>query len=579
MMILLTGIDVTTGMSMAVQVPDKSPSQFSIECVKSFLLEIGRTEGILQSDKEPGIRMLLSKVASDMGSIQVRTSPAYSSGSLGSLERFHGTLQAQMRTLILQIQIKAGLTITTDHPLMPWLVRHSAWLVSRYLVHSADRRTSYFRRWEREYNSHVCQFGEAIHFKRNQPAHMVQKLELHWNPGIWLGRCTGSNEHIVGTSSRVYKTRSVRRMPESRHWQTELLQSVKGTPSAPRGDGREDPSFLKVPLTPQVETPTPPEQEAEPTDLQPESSSMEVGESSKRRLEEDSSASSKRNRVATISLRGLSPIQVHVNEEITLDSTDEIHGNDVFTQEELKKAKETEMSSMQDFKVFEQVHRDSLTADQQKALITSRWVHRRKGDNLVRSRLVCRGFNEQIADKDDIYAGTPMLSSFRCLLTLSMSRGWEMYTGDVSTAFLHADVRDDGIHVEPPTGEDTDSEGRRVVWRLRKAMYGLRSAPKSWQDHFAGVVMSIGMRRMKSDSSVFVSKNCILMAYVDDIFISAESFVVVQEVVQKLRVQLLLKDTGLPKARIFNQIHWPRTEAPRRLHIHHWNDGVCAPSA
>ena len=202
---------------------------------------------------------------------------------------------------------------------------------------------------------------------------------------------------------------------------------------------------------------------------------------------------------------------------------------------------------MQDFKVFESIYRDDLSSDQQRALITSRWVHRRKADNFVRSRLVCRGFNEQIVDKDDIYAGTPMLSSFRCLLTLSMSRGWEMYTGDVSTAFLHADVRDDGIHVEPPTGEDVDSNGRRIVWKLRKAMYGLRSAPRSWQDHFAGVVMSLGMRRMKSDSSVFVSKNCILMAYVDDIFISAESLAVVQEVVQKLRAQLLLKDTGLLK--------------------------------
>ena len=277
--------------------------------------------------------MLLSKVAWEMGNMQVKTSPAYSSGSLGNLERFHGTLQAQMRTLLLQLHLKVGLDHhTTDHSLMPWLVRHSSWLVSRYLVHSADRRTSYFRRWEREYNSHVCQFGEAVHFKKNQPAHLVQKLELHWTPGIWLGRCTGSNEHIVGTSSRVYKTRSVRRMPESRQWQTELLQSVKGTPSAPRGDGREDPTFLRIPMTPQAETPTPPDHEEGvlQTDI-PESGSsesMDVGESSKRRLEDESSVPSKRNRVALIRIKGLNPIDVHVNEEITLDSMDEVHGNE-----------------------------------------------------------------------------------------------------------------------------------------------------------------------------------------------------------------------------------------------------------
>ena len=96
----------------------------------------------------------------------------------------------------------------------------------------------------------------------------------------------------MGTSSRVYKTRSVRRMPESRQWQTELLQSVKGTPSAPRGDGREDPTFLRIPITPQTETPTPPDHEEAPqpdvTERQ-ETGGMDIGESSKRRLEDDSS--------------------------------------------------------------------------------------------------------------------------------------------------------------------------------------------------------------------------------------------------------------------------------------------------
>ena len=58
-----------------------------------------------------------------------------------------------------------------------------------------------------------------------------------------------------------------------------------------------------------------------------------------------------------------------------------------------------------------------------------------------------------------------------------------VYTADVKTAFLNAEIGEDIVCCQPPD-EWTPTlpvTGEPVVWRLRKALYGLRSAPKRWQ--------------------------------------------------------------------------------------------------
>ncbi len=61
-LVILTGIDCTTGLAFAAQLPSKSPTAHAVHLVKNFLIEVGRTEAILQSDKEPAIRLVLAKV-------------------------------------------------------------------------------------------------------------------------------------------------------------------------------------------------------------------------------------------------------------------------------------------------------------------------------------------------------------------------------------------------------------------------------------------------------------------------------------------------------------------------------------
>ena len=58
----------------------------------------------------------------------------------------------------------AKVEITTESPLLPWLIRHCGWILSRYAVR-ADGRTGYSRLKGREYTAGISIFGEAIWYK------------------------------------------------------------------------------------------------------------------------------------------------------------------------------------------------------------------------------------------------------------------------------------------------------------------------------------------------------------------------------------------------------------------------------
>ena len=77
------------------------------------------------------------------------------------------------------------------------------------------------------------------------------------------------------------------------------------------------------------------------------------------------------------------------------------------------------------------------------------------------------------------------------------------------------------MFVQPPPEYFSDLD---VIWKLKKAFYGLKSSPRHWQDHFADVLHRLGAVRLKHDPNVFHFKEhkTIVMVYVDDLLIVGE---------------------------------------------------------
>ena len=77
-------------------------------------------------------------------------------------------------------------------------------------------------------------------------------------------------------------------------------------------------------------------------------------------------------------------------------------------------------------------------------------------------------------------------------------------------------------------------------------MYGLRQAPKLWQEHFAEVMTSkLGFRGCKSDPNLYCheSGKLYVLAYVDDLSVVGTDEMR-KDFMSRLSEEVLLKETG-----------------------------------
>ena len=79
----------------------------------------------------------------------------------------------------------------------------------------------------------------------------------------------------------------------------------------------------------------------------------------------------------------------------------------------------------------------------------------------------------------------------------------------------------------------------------QETMYGLRTAPRDWQLHFAQVMHSLGFTRLQSDANVYIHYvKCIIgYVYVDDLLLLGHP-AVIDEMIELLKKHFLIKHTG-----------------------------------
>ena len=173
-----------------------------------------------------------------------------------------------------------------------------------------------------------------------------------------------------------------------------------------------------------------------------------------------------------------------------------------------------ELSSMTDFHAMEWCDAEE-PVKLQKKVIKCGWVLSDRGTR-VKARIVAQELN--LGQWVDAFAATPSSVGQRLVAYTAAKAGWDVLIGDVKTAFLHATLPEH-VYVLPPP--NLRQEGR--VWRLNKALYGLRRSPQLWQEHLAGCLDRAGFKRCKADPTLYVHREhgWILTAHVDDLFISA----------------------------------------------------------
>ena len=188
-------------------------------------------------------------------------------------------------------------------------------------------------------------------------------------------------------------------------------------------------------------------------------------------------------------------------------------------------------------------------------LVTCRWVFRLKqnADGSVsrfKARLVARGFTQrQGVDYDLTFAPVVKLQSVRALLALAASQDWEIHQMDVVTAYLNGDL-EHTIYMAQPEGFIPDGQ-QGLVCLLKKSLYGLKQAGRSWNIKIHQVLVKLGFTRMEADHCVyrFVNNATIiwLCLYVDDLLLFSNHLPALSAFKRRLAAEFRMKDLGEAK--------------------------------
>ena len=105
------------------------------------------------------------------------------------------------------------------------------------------------------------------------------------------------------------------------------------------------------------------------------------------------------------------------------------------------------------------------------------------GTHLKKGRVVVCGNFQQVQPGEETCANTPSFPMLRTLISLASLQRWAVASWDVSTAFLYAQLPDDHVvYCRPPNALIRLGLVKPgVVWKLHKALYGLRTS-KAWEE-------------------------------------------------------------------------------------------------
>jgi len=182
--------------------------------------------------------------------------------------------------------------------------------------------------------------------------------------------------------------------------------------------------------------------------------------------------------------------------------------------------------------------------------IPVKWVYKVKRDaagNIERykARLVVKGYMQREGvDFTEVYAPVSKHTSLRALLALVAAEDLELHQLDVKTAFLNGELEEEIWVVQPPGYE---LGGKGMSCRLKKALYGLRQAPRAWYNRLQAELALHGFVPSESDPGLYVKHDkggsTYLLVWVDDILVagSAKS---VQGVKDVLRASFDVRDLG-----------------------------------
>ncbi|WVZ21733.1 hypothetical protein V8G54_000277 [Vigna mungo] len=189
----------------------------------------------------------------------------------------------------------------------------------------------------------------------------------------------------------------------------------------------------------------------------------------------------------------------------------------------------------------------------QKQTIEVKWIFKTKykPDGSVaklKARLVVKGFLQRPGvDFDDFFAPVARLETVRLVVAIANTNAWSIIQMDVKSAFLNGPLEEE-VFVRQPLG--FVKEGQELkVYKLNKALYGLRQAPWAWNKHIDVVLIKLGFRKCTVEHDIYVRfsgqrETLLVYLYVDDLLITGSSVAEIEEFKTKMKNEFEMTELG-----------------------------------
>ncbi|GJU85656.1 retrovirus-related pol polyprotein from transposon TNT 1-94 [Tanacetum coccineum] len=187
-------------------------------------------------------------------------------------------------------------------------------------------------------------------------------------------------------------------------------------------------------------------------------------------------------------------------------------------------AMQEELNEFERLKVWELVPRPDKVM-----VITLKWIYKVKLDELGgilknKARLVACGYRqEEGIDFEESFTPMARLYAIRIFLAYASHMNMIVYQMDVKTAFLNGILHKE-VYVSQPDGF-VDQDNPNHVYKLKKALYELKQAPRVWYDLLSKFLLFQEFSKGTVDPTLFIRRQgkdiLLVQIYVDDIIFAS----------------------------------------------------------
>ena len=181
-----------------------------------------------------------------------------------------------------------------------------------------------------------------------------------------------------------------------------------------------------------------------------------------------------------------------------------------------------------------------------------KWVYKRKRAingkvGTFKAKLVAKGYTQKESiDYEETFSPLVMLKFIKITLSIATHYDYEIWQMDVKTAFLNGNLEEE-IYMMQLEGFIAKNQ-EHMVCKLKRSIYGLKQASKSWNIRFDQAIKLFGFEQNLDEPCVYKRHQdklvMFLVLYVDDILLIGNDVGVMSSVKIWLSSQFDMKDLG-----------------------------------